>query len=64
MSDALRLRIATLSQVLILEPIPLTDEQAESLKFRIEVFRWSADRFTCQLWRRETHRVEPAHQAG
>lgn len=62
MSSVTRICAATLAQVVNLEPIQLRDEEAESLKFRIEVFRWASDRFTCQLWRRETYRLEPSFQ--
>ena len=53
---------ATLVKVVILDPIELADENAESLKFRIEIFQWSPNRFTCKLWREETYLLEPTFQ--
>ncbi len=62
MSAITQIRTATLARVVILEPIQLADERAESLKLRIDVLRWSPDRFTCQIWRRETYRLPPVFQ--
>ncbi|WP_017661696.1 hypothetical protein [Baaleninema simplex] len=63
MSSKKVIHSATLVKVAILEPIDLANENAESLKFRIEIFQWSPNRFKCKLWREETYRLEPTFQA-
>jgi len=47
-------------KTVVLGPIELPDDLAESIKLRIEVLRWSSERFTCQVWRRETYRMRPS----
>ena len=63
MSSKQVIHSATLVKVVILDPIELADENAESLKFQIEIFQWSPNRFTCKLWREETYCLEPTFQA-
>lgn len=58
-----RISASTLVHVVVLDPISLGDV-GESVKFRIEIFRRSPDRFSCQLWRRENYRLEPTFQSA
>ena len=62
MSSLKVIKSATLVKSVILEPIYLNDRNAESLKFRIEIFQWSPNCFTCKLWREETYLVKPRFQ--
>lgn len=55
-------RSGNLVKVMILEPIYLDDETVESLRFRIEIFQWSHDIFTCKLWLEETYLLKPRFQ--
>ena len=57
------IRSAHLVKVVILEPIYLDDKNAESLRFRIEIFQWSHNIFTCKLWLEETYLLKPRFQS-
>ena len=61
MSDLPQINTGILTKTIILEPIALNDDRLESLKYRIEIFRWTNNDFTCQLWRRETYQMEPCY---
>lgn len=63
MTSQKTIRSASLVKVIILDPIHLDDENAESLRFRIEIFQWSHDVFKCKLWLEETYLLKPRFQA-
>jgi len=57
------LRTATLVKTVLIEAIPPADDQAPDIQFRIEIFSWSEQEYSCQVWRLDTYRVQPTLQA-
>jgi len=57
------LRTATLVKTVLIEAIPPADDQAPDIQFRIEIFSWSEQEYSCQVWRLDTYRVQPTFQA-
>jgi hypothetical protein len=53
------LRTATLVKTVLTEAIRPADDEAADLQFRIEVFAWSEQEFSCQVWRLDTYTVQP-----
>jgi hypothetical protein len=55
-----KLRIATLVKTVLVETIRPSDDAG--VQFRIEVFSWSEQEYTCQVWRLDTYRIQPTFQ--
>lgn len=56
-------RIATLVKTVLVEAIRPADDQAPDIQFRVEIFSWSEQEYSCQVWRLDTYRVQPTFQA-
>ena len=57
------LRTATLVKTVLVEAIPAVDDQVPDIQFRVEIFSWSEQEYSCQVWRLDTYRVQPTFQA-
>jgi hypothetical protein len=57
------LRTATLVKTVLVEAIRSADDQGSDIQFRIEVFSWSEQEYSCQAWRLDTYCVQPTLQA-
>jgi hypothetical protein len=55
-----KLRTATLVKTVLVEAIRPSDDA--DVQFRIEVFSWSEQEYTCQVWRLDTYRIQPTFQ--
>jgi hypothetical protein len=53
-------RIATLVRTVLVEAIQPPDDV--SLQFRVEIFAWSEQEYSCQVWRYDTYRIQPTFQ--
>jgi hypothetical protein len=53
------LRIATLVKSVLVEAIRPTDDRDPDIQFRIDIFSWSEQEYSCQVWRLDTYRVQP-----
>jgi hypothetical protein len=49
-------RIATLVKTVLVEAIQLPDHH---IQFRVEIFSWSEQEYSCQVWRYDTYRIQP-----
>jgi hypothetical protein len=58
------LRIATLVRTVLVEPVRAADDRGADIQFRVEIFSWSENDYSCQVWRLDTYRVQPALQAN
>jgi len=52
-----------LVKTVLIEAILPADDQAPDIQFRIEIFSWSEQEYSCQVWRLDTYRVQPTLQA-
>jgi|GEM_PF-1254086 len=53
-------RTSSVVKIVEFDPIPLADQKAEELKFRVEVLqRDNADHYYARVYRRETFRIQP-----
>lgn len=57
------LRVATLVKTVLVEGIRPADYQDPDIQFRVEIFSWSEQEYSCQVWRLDTYRVQPTLQA-
>ena len=48
---------------MLVEAIPPADDQTPDIQFRVEIFSWSEQEYSCQVWRLDTYRVQPTFQA-
>src|SRR4029079_15452190 len=53
-------RIATLVKTVLVEAIPTADDG--EIQFRIEVFSWADQEYSCQIWRYDAYRIQPTFQ--
>lgn len=56
-------RIATLVKTVLVEAIRPAGDQTPDIQFRVEIFSWSEQEYSCQVWRLDTYRVQPTFQA-
>jgi len=56
------LRVATLVKTVLVEAVRPSDD--DELQFRVEVFSWSEQEYSCQVWRLDTYRVQPTFQVS